>query len=71
MSFIVVTMQYLNLCTFSLEVTISSLKQLKYIVICRCLQCFDTVGWVAGRASGPEKLSDEVLCGYLSGAKHK
>ena len=26
-----------------------------------CLQCFDTVGWVSGRASGLWKLSDEVL----------
>jgi len=25
------------------------------------LQCFDTVGWVAGRASGLEKLSGGVL----------
>ena len=22
------------------------------VVVVRCLQCFDTVGWVAGRASG-------------------
>jgi len=26
-----------------------------------CLQCFDTVGWASGRASGLYKLSDEVL----------
>jgi len=26
-----------------------------------CLQCFDAVGWVAGRASGLQKLSGEVL----------
>jgi len=26
-----------------------------------CLQCFDAVGWVAGRASGRKKLSDVVL----------
>jgi len=26
-----------------------------------CLQCFDTVGWVSGRASGLKKLGDEVL----------
>jgi len=25
------------------------------------LQCFDAVGWAEGRASGPLKLSDEVL----------
>jgi len=25
-----------------------------------CLQCFDTVGWVSEKASGLEKLSDEV-----------
>jgi len=27
----------------------------------KCLQCFDAVGWAAGRASGLQKLSDEVL----------
>ena len=27
----------------------------------KCLQCFDTVGWAAGRASGLQKLSGEVL----------
>jgi len=26
-----------------------------------CLQCFDTVGWVSGRASGLQKLSNEVM----------
>ena len=26
-----------------------------------CLQCFTTVGWASGRASGLQKLSDEVL----------
>jgi len=26
-----------------------------------CLQCFDTVGWAAGRASGLQKLSSGVL----------
>ena len=26
-----------------------------------CLQCFDTVGWAAGRASGLYKLSGGVL----------
>ena len=26
-----------------------------------CLQCFDTVGWVSGRASPCKILSDEVL----------
>jgi len=26
-----------------------------------CLQCFDTVGWASGRASGLQKLSDGVL----------
>ena len=25
------------------------------------LQCFDTVGWASGRASGLQKLTDEVL----------
>jgi len=26
-----------------------------------CLQCFDTVVWASGRASGLQRLSDEVL----------
>jgi len=26
-----------------------------------CLQCFDTVGWASGKASGLQKLGDEVL----------
>jgi len=26
-----------------------------------CLQCFNTVGWTSGRASGLKKISDEVL----------
>jgi len=26
-----------------------------------CLQCYDTVGWLSGRASGLQKVSDEVL----------
>jgi len=35
-----------------------------------CLQCFDAVGWVAGRSSGLWKLSGEVLA-YLSGVRCK
>jgi len=31
-----------------------------------CLQCFDAVGWVSGRASGVQKLSDELLLVWLS-----
>jgi len=27
-----------------------------YIICIFCLQCFDTVGWAAGRASGPQKI---------------
>jgi len=26
---------------------------LTHCVLCICLQCFDTVGWAVGRASGP------------------
>jgi len=29
--------------------------------VSKCFQCFDTVGWVSGRASGLYKLSVEVL----------
>ena len=39
--------------------------------ICRhvySLQCFDSVCWASGRAFDLWKLSDEVWCGYLSGA---
>ena len=33
-----------------------------YLYSAICLQCFDTVGWASGRASGlQKKLSDEVL----------
>ena len=34
-----------------------------------CLQCFDTVGWVSGRASGLWKLSDEVLVWLYVGSE--
>ena len=34
-----------------------------------CLQCFDAVGWAAGRASGRKKLSGEELVWYLSGTR--
>ena len=38
-----------------------------------CPQCFDTLGWVAGRASGPFKKNwvMRCWCGYLSGARCK
>ena len=29
---------------------------IQYDCFLYCLQCFDTVGWVAGRASGPQKI---------------
>jgi len=32
-------------------------------------QCFDAVGWAAGRASGLKKMSGEVLACYLSGVR--
>jgi len=32
-----------------------------YLSLCLCLQCFDAVGWEAGKASGLQKLSGEVL----------
>jgi len=32
-----------------------------YVSIVICLQCFDAVGWAAGRASGLQKLSGGVL----------
>jgi len=33
--------------------SVFSLIQMRYALQCTsCLQCFDTVGWVAGRASG-------------------
>jgi len=36
-----------------------------------CPQCFDTVGSASGRAFSLQKLSNEVLCGYLSGARYR
>jgi len=36
-----------------------------------CLQCFDTVGWVTGRASGSKHWVMMCWCGYLSAAKWK
>ena len=37
-------------------------------VLTKCLQCFDAVGWAAGRASGLKKLMG-CWHGYLSGAR--
>jgi len=34
-----------------------------------CLQCFDAVGWAAGRASACKKLSGGCWHGYLSGVR--
>ena len=34
-----------------------------------CLQCFDAVGWAAGRASGLYKTVVRCWCGCLSGAR--
>jgi len=33
--------------------------------VAMCLQCFDAVGWAAGRASGLKKLSGGVLAWLL------
>jgi len=48
----------------SLMTIISALLNLLVVVVGTCLQCFDTVGWVLGRASSQKK-------GYLSGARCK
>ena len=41
-----------------------------YIASLECLQCFDTVGWVPGRASGLYRnWVMRCWCGYLSGAR--
>jgi len=37
---------------YPIEVSESSVKFLQLNCIKQCLQCFDTVGWAAGRASG-------------------
>jgi len=34
-----------------------------------CLQCFDAVGWAAGRASGLKKLSGGVLTWLSAGVR--
>ena len=41
--------------------TISFMAEPISFYFCSCLQCFDTVGWASGSASGLQKLSDEVL----------
>jgi len=48
--------QHCASCIGTLSVTIAPFKQIS-------LQCFDTVGWASGRASGLYKiiLSDDVL----------
>ena len=40
---------------------VKKLKKLCKYVTKTCLRCFDTVGWASRRASGLQKLSDEVL----------
>jgi len=35
------------------------------VVLILCLQCFDTVDWASGRASGLYKLSDGVGAGVV------
>ena len=42
-------------------------KQVIKTCLLSCLQCFDAVGWVAGRASGLYKLSGEVLAWFCLG----
>jgi len=37
----------------------------------KCLQCFDTVGWAAGRASGLLKLSGGVLAWLSAGTRYR
>ena len=34
------------------QISASALSVYQVNYMCNCLQCFDTVGWVAGRASG-------------------
>jgi len=55
-------------CSFA-EASIQGGAKILHILTIFCFQCFDAVGWVAGRASGLLKLSSEVWHGYLSGAR--
>jgi len=42
------------------------------VILDACLQCFDAVGWAAGRASGlKKKLNGRYWHGYLSGVRCK
>ena len=39
--------------TFSLcHLMLTLCMNMFYLIVMQCLQCFDTVGWAAGRASG-------------------
>ena len=66
-NFLVMNMDASNLPAFTIQVTISLL----YIKLFDVFQCFGTVVWAAGRASGLSKLSDEVLAWLSSEAKCK
>ena len=48
--------------THSLTQSLTLFTCLLMLLVFSSLQCFDTVGWASGRASGLQKLSDEVLC---------
>ena len=51
-------MKYLEIALQKLNFQYGSLHTYAFNAV--CLQCFDTVGWVSGRASSLQKLSDEV-----------
>jgi len=51
-----------RLCFFSVLTNVYSDEGYilgQWSVIMNCRQCFDTVGWASGRASGLKKLSDD------------
>ena len=43
---------FLDLLFLLVTVTVPSVLSIYIFIYADCLQCFDTVGWAAGRASG-------------------
>ena len=47
----------------------SACKTVLVVLQMKCIQCFDTVGWSSGRASGLQSWVVRCWCGYLSAAR--
>ena len=55
-----------NCLSVSLFVDYCQFFVVKFCLQCRCLQCFDTIGWAAGRASGLWKNLSGGMLAWLS-----